>query len=265
MQNLKPHQPPMNIEEQIENLKSLGLAFQDMDKARRILNDISYFRLVKAYSLGLKGKNSQYISGSTFEELVELYLFNANFRQLLFSQIERVEINLRCRIANYISCKYGVLGYENPDNFRDRTYHADFLREIASEINRNKRSPFVKNFLENYVDGKLPMYALIELFSFGMLSKFYKNMLNADKKAISQMYGVGYTYFESWIEHLAFVRNICSHYGRVYNVNLTKTPLLYKHYTREDISNNRVYATLLSEKCYAFLIEKVIHLKGENL
>lgn len=83
--SLKHHQPPMTIEDQIKNLKSLGLIINDEDKAKDFLNDVSYFRLVKAYSLGLKQKNSNYDAGVTFNELVELYLFNANFRQILFS------------------------------------------------------------------------------------------------------------------------------------------------------------------------------------
>ena len=78
----------MTIEAQIENLKSLGLIINDEDKANDFLNDVSYFRLVKAYSLGLKQKNSNYDADVTFDELVELYLFNANFRQVLFTQIE---------------------------------------------------------------------------------------------------------------------------------------------------------------------------------
>ena len=53
-------------------------------------------------------------------------------------------------------------------------------------------------------------------------------MKHEDKKAVAQIYGVKYTYLESWIEHIAFVRNICAHYGRLYNVNLSKTPALYK-------------------------------------
>ena len=54
MGDLKKHQPPMTIEEQIENLKSLGLTVPDENFAKKILNDISYFRLVKAYSINLK-------------------------------------------------------------------------------------------------------------------------------------------------------------------------------------------------------------------
>lgn len=45
------------------------------------------FRLIKAYSLNLKPKNGEYHEGVTFGQIVELYLFNANFRQILFPEI----------------------------------------------------------------------------------------------------------------------------------------------------------------------------------
>ena len=50
----KKQQPPMIIDEQVENLKSIGLIVDDEEYAKKILNDISHFRLVKAYSLNLK-------------------------------------------------------------------------------------------------------------------------------------------------------------------------------------------------------------------
>lgn len=100
----------MTIEEQIRNLKDLNLTIADEALAASFLNDVSYFRFVKAYSLELKPKNGNYYDGTTFEQLMELYLFNCSFRQLLFPQIEKVEVNLRCRLANYFSSQYGVLG-----------------------------------------------------------------------------------------------------------------------------------------------------------
>ena len=248
MGDMKEHQPPMTIDEQIENLKHIGLLIEDEEYAKRILNDISYFRLVKAYSLNLKPKNGKYNEQTTFQQIVELYLFNANFRQIIFPEIEKVEINVRCRISNYFAGKYGVLGYLEADNFTDRKYHEEFLRDIEEEIGRNSKAPFVRNFRENYKGGSLPIYALVEVFSFGTLSKFYKNMKNADKKAIAQTFGVGYTYIESWLESISYVRNICAHYGRLYNAKLSKTPILYKEYTQAGIGNNRIYGVLLCLK-----------------
>lgn len=125
---------------------------------------------------------------------------------------------MRSRISNHFSCKYGNFGYEDANNFRVLEYHASFLDDINDELQRNGKSPLVRNFQQNYDGGKLPLYASIELFSFGTLSKLYKNMKNEDKKAIASTYGVSYAYLEGWVEYIAFVRNICAHCGRVYNV-----------------------------------------------
>ena len=97
---------------------------------------------------------------------------------------------------------------------------------------------------------------LFTVFSFGTLSKFYKNMKNADKKAIAQTFGVGYTYIESWLESISYVRNICAHYGRLYNAKLSKTPMLYKEYAQAGIGNNRVYGVLL---CLKHLLKNDAH------
>lgn len=98
----------------------------------------------------------------------------------------QIEVNLRCRISNYFSIKYGVLGYKNADNFVNGLYYEDFVNDMEKEINRNSKAPFVKNFKTNYENGDIPFYALVELFSFGTLSKFYKNMKNEDKKEIAK-------------------------------------------------------------------------------
>ena len=165
-----------------------------------------------------------------------------------------MEINLRCRIANFFSSKYGVLGYKDSNNFVDPEYHKLFIEDINAEVKRNSRSPFISNYKTNYENGDIPLYALVEVFSFGTLSKFYKNMHPADKKAVSDTFGIPYTYFESWIENIAYVRNNCAHYGRLYNAKLTKTPILYKQYgskkraEKGKVANNRLFATLLCIK-----------------
>lgn len=256
MGELKKHQPPMTIDEQVENLKNIGLIVDDEEYAKKILNDISYFRLIKAYSLNLKSKNGCYNKQTAFKEIVDLYLFNSNFRQLIFPEIEKVEINVRCRLANFFAEQYGVLGYLQAENFSNENYHAQFLEDIKEEVRRNSKAPFVRNFKENYEGGNLPIYALVEVFSFGTLSKFYKNMLNKDKKAIAKTFGVGYTYFESWLESISYVRNICAHYGRIYNAKLSKTPILYKEYTQVGIGNNRIYRVLL---CLKYLLKDDDH------
>lgn len=248
---LKVQQDPLSVPEQIANLKNLGLIIEDENSAASFLNDVSYFRIIKAFSLGLKPKNENYYNGISFDQIKEIYLFNCNFRQLLFVQLERIEINLRCRISNYFSSQYGVLAYENASLFSNEEYHKKFISEAENEIQRNKRSPFVRNFQNNYADGKIPLYALVEILPFGTLSKFYKNMKNSDKSAIARSFNVSYTRLESWIESFSYVRNICAHYGRLYNAKLTKTPKLYVEDRNKGVRNNRVFGVLV---CLKYLL-----------
>ena len=46
---LKEHQPALDIKQQIDNLKGKQLIIEDEKAASDFLNDVSYFRLIKAY------------------------------------------------------------------------------------------------------------------------------------------------------------------------------------------------------------------------
>ncbi|MDK6471811.1 Abi family protein [Gardnerella vaginalis] len=246
----KSYQPSISIDKQIENLVSLGLEIKDTSYAKDVLNRVSYYRLIKAYSITLK-EDGIYIEGTTFENIVELYLFDMEFRHILFSLIEHIEVYLRAVITNYFSLKYGNFGYKNLNNYAKNNYQKNTLDELEREINRNRKSPFIRNFKDNYDGGEILLYAAIEVASFGTLSKMYKNMKNDDKKAIATTFGVDYVYLESWIENLAYVRNICAHYGRLYGSKLTKTPKLYKEYLKKGVLNNTIFASILNLKVLA--------------
>ena len=86
----KPHQAPIDINEQIENLISLDLEIEDKDYVKSVLKRVSYYRIIKAYSITLK-ENGKYIDGTTFENIVDLYLFDMELRHILFSLIEHTE------------------------------------------------------------------------------------------------------------------------------------------------------------------------------
>lgn len=241
----KTHQEPISIEAQIKNLIDLGLIVKDESYAEKILERISYYRLIKAYSISFK-KDGKYIPGISFEDIVDLYKFDRELRQVLFSIIEHIEISLRAVITNYFSLKYGNFGYKDMDNFEKQKEQEMVLEELTREVKRNRRSPFIKNFKYNYEGGEIPLYAVIEVASFGTLSKMYKNMKNEDKRSIARIFHTDYHYFESWIENFAYIRNICAHYGRIYGSKLAKSPKLYREYLKENISNNTIFATMLN-------------------
>ena len=66
-------------------------------------------------------------------------------------------------------------------NHQTEKFHENLAREIAS----NKRSAFVIHHDEHY-DGHFPIWAIVELFTFGMLSRFYSDMKTADQKYLAK-------------------------------------------------------------------------------
>ena len=76
-------------------------------------------------------------------------MFNSKFRQELFAQIEKVEVNLRCRLSNDFSCKYGNFGYKTPENFANEVYYREISDSIKEEVVRNKKAPFIRNYIQN--------------------------------------------------------------------------------------------------------------------
>lgn len=231
----------LRIPDLIKNLKDNNLQIDDEEEASRILNEISYYRLIKAYGSSFTNKNGQYNEHTTLTKISRLYDFDDKLRQLLIIYIQRIEITLRCRISNYFCIKYGVLGYLNENNFNNqriddenspnygRYTYAVLQNRMLTCITCASETPIVKHFKKNYKDGLIPLYAAVELFSFGVLSQFYQTMKNEDKKAIATMYNVDKYYLESWFNSIAYARNLCVHYNRLYKKNLVIKPRLYKN------------------------------------
>ena len=101
-------------------------------------------------------------------------------------------------------------------NYNTMHTHEKFLDLIKGEINANKNVLFVKHHIENY-NGNFPVWVIVELFTFGMLSRFFADMPRADKKALSKtLFNENEQNIESWLYCCNSLRNICAHYGRLY-------------------------------------------------
>jgi abortive infection bacteriophage resistance protein len=70
-------------------------------------------------------------------------------------------------------------------------------------------------------------------------------MKSEDKSLIAKTnYQAPAIYLESWLKCLSYVRNICAHYGRLYNRPLTSKPRLDHRSKKLGIQQNRIFAHL---------------------
>lgn len=224
-----PLKPPKTFEEQLLILRQHGLMIEDEALAASLLSQINYYRFT-AYLLPFKDKSTQQYHGASFNQTYRLYEFDRKLRNLLQAIIEPLEILLKTKIAYYHGHKYGPDGYTNPNYFLNRDRHCRFMEEFNGAITKNSNAPFVKHHINKY-NRKFPIWVATELFSLGMLSKFYSNMAIGDKKHLAKAnFNTGFEHLESWLVCLTDLRNRCAHYMRLYFYNFVVFPRFPKNY-----------------------------------
>ena len=215
--------PAITYEEQMKLLLDRGVTVNDPVLCKKILSEISYYRL-SAYFLPFRNDDGSYKAGTDFSRVYRIYEFDRKLRHVIFSAVEEIEIYLRTKLAYYHAHHYGAEGYMKPENFGTAHQSQKFKENIKREIENNKRSPFVRHHIEKY-EGRFPVWVISELFTFGMLSRFYSDLKTPDKKELAKdLYGTTERNVSSWLRCVTDLRNICAHYGRLYYRIFTAVP-----------------------------------------
>lgn len=221
---------PLTYQEQIDRLKNFhNLTINDTDEAISILKSVNYYRL-SGYGIGLtvKDNKNEYQEGITLNDLYDLYNFDSLLKNLLFHVIEQIEISFRSQIAYCLALAYGADGFYSSTNFNDKfnsnnvSIHSSIISSFEKEVDRQCKLPFVKHHIDNY-EGKFPIWVAVELFTFGTLSSLFSIMKTKDRKVIADFYNCSHINLGTWIQSLVEIRNICAHYGRLYNLPLRHT------------------------------------------
>lgn len=243
--------PPLKYEEQLEKLKKRGCIINDDKKCISILESVNYYRL-SAYFLPFKLDNENYEEGLSFERVFSIYEFDRKLHGILFNALEETEIFLRSKIAYFHAHKYGALGYMDKSNFSVKAeLHENFIENFKREIDKNKNILFVKHHIYKY-GGEFPIWAASEMFTFGMLSKFFANMTWQDRENLSNdIYKTNPKFVGSWLRCCTDLRNICAHYGRLYFRTFSAAPSGIDNL--EEKSKRKLFGAILSlKKLYPF-------------
>ena len=242
MEQLKPFK---TYAEQVRHLRSAhGLIITDEERAISFLSKINYYRL-SAYGISLRdpGNMERYKTGTTFEDLASLYSFDARLRAFLFLPITEIEVQFRSKVAYRLGKQYGPEGYMDASNFTEKTNnrtnktrHQEFIDKLNEEIERQKNLPCVKHHQDKY-GGHFPIWAAIELLSFGSVVSLYSIMFPGDQSAIAKEFSTDSYHLHSWLLALVEIRNICAHANRIYNMPLKQSPKLYSEHAKYGKTN----------------------------
>lgn len=253
---MKYTKPFFSIQAQIEILKLRGLTIADDAYAEKTLSVVSFYRL-RAYTYPFQDNSISshpFIKSVTFEEIFQLYQFDSELRQLIFSALEEIEIALRTQIIYHFSKSYGSHWQLNPSIYRDTARFAQQIQTLNEEIDRSDET-FIKHYKTKYTSPtQPPSWMSIEVASIGLLSKIYMNLKRgSEKDAVALYFGLKkFEVLENWMLCFTNLRNICAHHGRLWNRRLTANPTLpyntvHPFLSKNDINNvypNKLYAVI---------------------
>jgi abortive infection bacteriophage resistance protein len=110
---LSPLKPFKDYQELVSRLRSKGMVILDEDRAVRKLSQIGYYRLSGYWHVcripildsenkpvlnkitQVPEREDKFFEGTSFDDIVTLYLFDKNLRLLILDAIERIEIHIR--------------------------------------------------------------------------------------------------------------------------------------------------------------------------
>lgn len=241
---MRPLKPWLSFADQLSQLQTRGLQVDNPAAALDYLERLGYYRLsgywypLRAIDLAaskLHGKairHDSFVSGSRFEDVVKLYVFDKKLRLLALDALERIEMAVRVDVAHLLgqrdpgahenpSCLHGNFAKKVMTKGPDarKTQHQVWLVKYRSLLQRARKEPFVVHHQQQY--GALPIWAAIEVWDFGLLSKLFAGMKHADQQIIAAIYGApdGQA-FAQWLRSLNFIRNVSAHHSRLWNINV---------------------------------------------
>ncbi len=231
-----------NLDEQIDILRSKGLVINNIDKAKEILFRENYFFISGYRHLFMANKkDSHFINGTTFEELYSMFSFDRKIRNIFFSFILIIENNMKSIISYQLSKKYGYKekDYLNPNNFTQDAMKTrqvyDILNKMRRQIRINGREHTATlHYIDNY--GYVPMWILVKVLSFGIISEFYGILKSEDQTRISEVYGLEVETLMIYLSLVSNYRNICAH-----------EEVLYDHRTQRSIPDCKYHQKLSIE------------------
>lgn len=246
--------PWKSYEDQLEQLISRGMIVTDQVRALDYLERIGYYRL-SGYWFAFRKRSEVSLSdehnckskkartevldafrdGTTFQNAVDLYVFDKQLRLLVMDALERIEVALRVDISHTLG-QLDPFAYLKPellhDEFSNRlnkdsgvTQHHEWLGKHARLIKRS-REEFVQHNKAKY-GLPLAIWVACEVWDFGTLSTLFNGMRTVEQDTISYQYGVSNgRVFATWLRSLNYLRNICAHHSRLWNRNIIEQPKL---------------------------------------
>lgn len=254
----------INIEQQIEVLQTRGLIVNDKEELYKFLTKV-YFHRFLSYAVPFTEapEYHKFKANISFETIRNVYFFDKKLRELLLNYIETIEISIRTSFVN-LAHKYDPHFYLEKKLFKNYREFNDSVAQIHTQL-KHMRELFVEEYFTKYRLPKFPpIWIVIEFWSIGQLSKWFKNLRNNDdKQAIANKFQLDFDSLSIFLQNLSLIRNYCAHHNYIWNrkfIPLNKIPAYPEFLGKLFVANGRkIYNTVIM---ITFLLRKLNNAHG---
>lgn len=255
--------PAKTYQEQLDTLKSRGLAVSDEPFAIHCLKHHNYYRIsAYRFPFTVSGNPDQFKPGITFQQLWELYCFDRALRQLVLEACKRVEISVRSRWAYEVGHQLDPLAYLESRHFKNPLLHARAITNLDDEMKRS-REDFIIHHQTTLGMPWPPVWVAVEVASFGTISNLVSQLVSPHiRQTIANTYQLDEKTFCSLFHHLSVLRNTAAHHSRLWNRKFAVTfqlPRKKPAYLWDNFCNDPLHGVGRERKLYNSLV-LLIHL-----
>lgn len=213
----------MDYKTQIQHLRNKNLIIEDDDLAIHILSKLGYYGLINGYKESFKDTaTNHYISDTTLDDIYQMYLFDADLREVFLKYILIVEKNIKSSISYHFSDLYGnsMADYQNAANYdygKRQNQIQILFKKMNQKSNGKNASPQVKHHLSLYHD--VPLWVLTTDLTLGETASMYRYLKGHCKTLVcNDFHQIGRAELGKMLVMLTKTRNICAHGNRLFNV-----------------------------------------------
>lgn len=253
--------PFLNGQDLVAELICKGLRVDSVADAEAILNRMNYYRFKAYLRPFLNVGTKRYNATAEFNDGLQLYRFDAEFREWVFSIIARLEVKLRSRLDQVVTEHTG-----NPFWYLDNTLFrgTDHLG-VQSKLNASFQKStyeFVLHYKANYINNASaayphlpPFWMAAELSTFGQIRILYQTLIktrfgtlptpNKLDDLANQFGARNIKDMNSWMTCLRDIRNRCAHHSRLWNTICRQPAGMPGIVAIAPTHLNRIYLTLV--------------------
>lgn len=172
-------------------------------------------------------------------QIVGRFYQDKNIRIYLLHAIEQFELSIKTKISHELGKKdsFGYLEFKNwvdknpKKNSKEKVLSREivFKKILRKQLGKTNK-PQIIEFKENYSNEFPPIWMVVDILTFGTIVEMWDLMSNTRKNNIVSYYNSTIDEFTSWLNHLQFIRNQCTHNSNIVDIKIITMPRIRKEW-----------------------------------